>query len=128
MRASPCFYGWTVVVASLLLFLASIIGHTTGMSMAVPFFMAEFGLTRSQMSFMWMVAMFVSAMLLPLAGALVDWGGSRLVVKLVILPYVGVVTSLGLVQNVYQLAAAVVALRFLGPEVLTLVAQVTPNK
>lgn len=117
MRLVPVFYGWVVMFAACILYLVSIIGHTTGINMAVPHFTEEFGLSGTNISFMWMLAMVVSASLLPFAGAALDKFGSRRVVHLAMVPYVCVVAATGMVQNEFQLGACVVLMRFLGPEV-----------
>ncbi len=88
MRLAPFYYGWVVLASCCVLFLASIVGHTSGMSMVVPHLIEEFGLSRTGISFMWLCAMVTSAALLPAAGALVDAHGSRRVVHIAMVPYV----------------------------------------
>jgi MFS family permease len=128
MQLVPFYYGWVVLACSCMLMIASIAGHTTGINMAIPHFVEDLGMTRTGVSTMWLFAMATSGTLVPVAGAIVDRFGSRRVVQLVMLPYVAVVAATGQVQNVGQLVVCVVLLRFFGPEVLTLVAGVTPNK
>jgi OFA family oxalate/formate antiporter-like MFS transporter len=128
MQLVPFYYGWVVLACSCMLMLASIAGHTTGINMAIPHFVEDLGMTRSGVSAMWFFAMLVSGSMVPVAGAIADRFGSRLVVQLSLLPYVAVVAATGQVRSVGQLVVCTVLLRFFGPEVLTLVAGVTPNK
>ena len=122
------FYGWFVVCLSGLLYLASALGHTTGVNMAIPHFVADLGVSRTEISLIWVAALLVSAVGLPFAGSVVDKYGPQRVTQAVWAPYAVAVAGLGAVHGPVTLALCLIVVRFLGPECLLLVANTTPNK
>ena len=55
-RMAPIFYGWWVVLGSVLLRLASAPGHSFGINAFVEHFVADLDLERTLISSMWLVA------------------------------------------------------------------------
>ena len=67
------------------------IGHTPGITLFVDHFIEDLGLTRVKMSLIWDLSLFLSGFGLPFAGAFIDNYGGRLLVQLIIVPYVIVI-------------------------------------
>ena len=108
--------------------LSTMVGHTTGVNMAVDHWVSDLDITRTRVSAIWTASLFISGAFLPLAGALLDKLGSRNLALLASVPYVAAVFLMGCVRSSLHLSLCLIALRFLGPECLILVATVTPNK
>ena len=121
------FYGWWVAFACFLLVVASAPSHSFGINTFVPFFVRR--VTREQVSTVWLLASFFSAALVPLAGAAIDGIGARRTATLVAPLYVATLFVLGTwVTSAVQLAACVAMLRFLGAEVLNILAKTTVQR
>jgi len=127
MAKTKLFYGWIIVVASGMMIVSTMVGHTTGVSMAVDHFLEDLQLTRTRMSAIWTLSLFISGMGLPVAGALLDHCGSRKMAAFVSVPFGISIVGMSLVQNGVQLAACLIVLRFLGPECIILIASTLPN-
>ena len=56
---------------------STMVGHTTGVNMAVDHWVEDLDITRTRVSAIWTVSLFLSGAFLPLAGALIDKLGSR---------------------------------------------------
>ncbi|MGC1310513.1 MAG: MFS transporter [Phormidesmis sp.] len=76
------FYGWIILVASVLGVMASIPGQTIGVSVFTDHLMAATGLSRLQLSNAYLVGTLTSGCLLPFGGKLLDRLGSRRVAVL----------------------------------------------
>ena len=75
------FYGWVVLLGCVLLQLASAPGHTFGANAFVESWIAELGLSRTQISYNWLVASLSSAAAVPVAGTGLDrYGATRMTV------------------------------------------------
>ncbi|MFT7652280.1 MAG: OFA family oxalate/formate antiporter-like MFS transporter [Limisphaerales bacterium] len=76
----PFFYGWVIALVSTLGFLFSIPGQTMGMAVFADTFIAEFGLTRTQLSFAYLLGTLGSALMLQRTGRWYDLYGARLMI------------------------------------------------
>ena len=88
----PIFYGWIILVGSVLGVMASIPGQTIGVSVFTEPLMAATGLSRLQLANAYLVGTLTSGCLLPLAGKLLDRWGAR---QVAVLAAVGLGTTLG---------------------------------
>lgn len=73
----PFFYGWVIAAVSTLGFLCSVPGQTMGMAVFSDTFIAEFGLTRTELSTAYLFGTVASAFTLPRAGRWYDRWGAR---------------------------------------------------
>ena len=73
----PVFYGWVILVASVLGSLTSIPGQTIGFSVFTDHLIAATGLSRLQISNAYLVGTLTSGCLLPFGGKLLDRLGAR---------------------------------------------------
>ncbi len=73
----PFFYGWVIAFVSTLGFLFSIPGQTMGMAVFADTFIAEFGLSRTELSTAYLFGTVLSALTLPAAGRWYDRYGAR---------------------------------------------------
>ena len=78
----PVFYGWIVLVGSVLGAIASIPGQTIGVSVFTEHLMAAMGLSRLQLANAYLAGTLISGCLLPVAGKLLDRLGARRVAML----------------------------------------------
>jgi cyanate permease len=74
----PFFYGWVIAAVSTLGFLCSVPGQTMGMAVFSDTFIAEFGLTRTELSTAYLFGTIASAFTLPRAGRWYDRWGARI--------------------------------------------------
>jgi MFS transporter, OFA family, oxalate/formate antiporter len=96
-KSWPFFYGWVIVLMSILGTIASIPGQTMGVGVFTDFLIETLGLSRVQLSMAYMFGTITSSFLLPFAGALLDRTGARLM---------GVLSCLGLGLSVALLSRA----------------------
>jgi len=92
----PIFYGWVIVVASVLGVLTSIPGQTIGVSVFTDHLIAATGLSRLQLANAYLLGTLTSGCLLPFGGKLLDRLGARRVV---------VVAAMGLGLTLWYLAS-----------------------
>ena len=78
----PIFYGWIILVASVLGVMTSIPGQTIGVSVFTDHLIAATGLSRLDLSNAYLVGTLTSGCLLPFGGKLLDRLGSRRIVVL----------------------------------------------
>lgn len=79
-RQWPWFYGWTILVFSIVGVLASIPGQTIGVSVFTDHLIEATGLSRLALSNAYLVGTLTSGLLLPIGGVLLDRLGARLMV------------------------------------------------
>ncbi len=78
----PIFYGWIILIASVLGVMTSIPGQTIGVSVFTDHLIAATGLSRLDLSNAYLVGTLTSGCLLPFGGKLLDRLGSRRIVVL----------------------------------------------
>jgi OFA family oxalate/formate antiporter-like MFS transporter len=76
---TPFFYGWVIAVLSTLGFLFSVPGQTMGMAVFADAFIEATGLSRTELSFAYMLGTITSALFLTRAGRFYDHYGPRIV-------------------------------------------------
>ena len=120
-----CFRGWWVLTGCVLIRLASAPGHSFGIVAFIDSFIDSLHVSRFDVSFAWLIASCASTVLTPLAGAGLDQFGVRsfcwTIAPLLLLSVYG----LSLVANASELALCLSAIRFLGPECLSLASGAT---
>ncbi len=141
----PVFYGWVIVVASVLGVMTSIPGQTIGVSVFTDHLIAATGLSRLQLANAYLVGTLTSGCLLPFGGKLLDRLGARPVVVLaavglgLTLSYLAVCDRLSLfLSNLLPFSAPTVAavllivgfisLRFCGQGMLTMTSRTMLGK
>ena len=87
----PVFYGWVILVASVLGVLTSIPGQTIGVSVFTDHLIEATGLSRLQLANAYLVGTLTSGCLLPFGGKLLDKLGAR---RIVVLAAVGLGVTL----------------------------------
>ncbi|MEL6605600.1 MAG: MFS transporter [Cyanobacteria bacterium J06614_10] len=141
----PIFYGWVIVVASVLGVLTSIPGQTIGVSVFTDHLIAATGLSRLQLSNAYLIGTLTSGCLLPFGGKLLDRLGARRVAVLaamglgLTLCYLALCDRLSIVLSSWlplastTVAAALlvmgfVSLRFCGQGMLTMTSRTMLGK
>ena len=122
------FYGWWVTFACFLLHTASAPAHSFGINSFVEYFIAELDINRTGVSFVWLAASWVSAALVPFAGAALDQFGARAMCAAITPLYILTFISLALTRSQVQLTISAAALRFLGADCLPLIASTTVQR
>ena len=141
----PIFYGWVILIASVLGVLTSVPGQTMGVSVFTDYLIEATGLSRLQLANAYLVGTLTSGCLLPLGGKLLDRLGAR---RIVVLAAVGLGLTLCYLSmcdrisiflgqwlpfSAVSMAAAVlvvgfVSLRFCGQGMLTMTSRATLGK
>ncbi|MEL6813683.1 MAG: MFS transporter, partial [Cyanobacteria bacterium J06598_3] len=141
----PFFYGWVILVASVLGVMTSIPGQTIGVSVFTDHLIEATGLSRLQLSNAYLAGTLTSGCLLPFGGKLLDRIGAR---RIVVLAAMGLGLTLCYLANCDRIAfflsqqipfeakpiAAVilvlgfVSLRFCGQGMLTMTSRTTLGK
>ncbi|MEO1623036.1 MAG: MFS transporter [Cyanobacteria bacterium J06632_3] len=141
----PIFYGWVIVIASVLGVLTSIPGQTIGVSVFTDHLITVTGLSRLQLANAYLIGTLTSGCLLPFGGKLLDRLGARRVVVLaavglgLTLCYLAWCDHIALFLGTYLpytpttiaavvLVAGFVSLRFCGQGMLTMTSRTTLGK
>ncbi len=123
----PFFYGWIVLAAATIGMAATLPAQTAGVSLFIDAMIADLGLSRTAVSWMYTVATVIGASALPLVGKLLDRFGPRQMVLLVTLLLALTCVLMGYVQGWMLLLVGFVLLRGLGQGALALVNNHTVN-
>lgn len=135
-RRWPFFYGWVIVAVATVGTIASVPGQTIGVGVFTDDLVAALALSRTQLTVAYMLGTLVSSFLLPLAGALTDRWGTRVMVTfsagglglslLVMTQIEGLTRLTSSVYGVIAVVASVfLAMRFFGQGCLTMVSRIT---
>lgn len=108
--------------------LAHVPGTTFGLSLFVPHFERDLGVTASRFSLLWALALVACAVTLPRIGALIDERGSLRALATSAVVFSGCVFSLGFVESQAALCALLYLLRLSGPGLIELVGVATINR
>lgn len=76
----PIFYGWVILVSSIMNVIMSIPGQTIGVSVFTDHLLEATGLSRLDLSNAYLLGTLISGCLLPFGGALLDRLGARLII------------------------------------------------
>lgn len=117
----PFFYGWVVLAAATIGMAATLPAQTAGVSLFIDAMIADLGLSRTAVSWMYTVATVIGASALPLVGKFLDRLGPRQMVLLVTLLLALTCVGMGYVNGWVLLLVGFVLLRGLGQGALALV-------
>jgi MFS family permease len=137
----PVFYGWFIMIVSMIGTIASIPGQTMGVGVFTDYLMNALHLSRNEISTAYMFGTITSSFLLPTAGKILDRFGARVfgvisafglgLASLFLAQTEWLVAALGSGNLVYAAAVVSVAfllLRFFGQGSLTMVSRVMLGK
>jgi MFS transporter, OFA family, oxalate/formate antiporter len=131
----PFFYGWVILIFSSMGILMSMPGQTTGVSAFTEYLIRDLHISRSDLTFAYMLGTLCSAMLLVYAGKLYDIIGARFIcfcaaiglgISMILLSRIDLLADI-IYQHGYETPAVIAImiigfflLRFFGQGVLTL--------
>ena len=116
MSTSRIYYGWVVLVASMALDVCSSPGHSTGVSLFIDDLINATGSSRATVSAAYSGSLFVSSLLTPIPGWLLDHHGVRPVAAFAMLGVSAGLLGLSRTRSLGTFAASLALLRFAGPE------------
>ncbi len=122
-RRAP-FAGWRILGLATLTAALTGPGQTIGVSVFVDHFIADLGLSRSQVSTAYLIGTLVAALGLPLVGQRIDARGVRASMTAIGLAFGLALVAMAGVQGFITLVLGFVAIRLLGQGSLTLVSTV----
>jgi len=117
----PFFYGWVVLAAATVGMAATLPAQTAGVSLFIDAMIADLGLSRTSVSWMYTAATVAGAAALPLVGWLLDRFGPRRAVTLISLLLALTCVGMGYVGGWIALLVGFLLLRGLGQGALALV-------
>lgn len=117
----PFFYGWVVLAAATVGMAATLPAQTAGVSLFIDAMIADLGLSRTSVSWMYTAATVAGASALPLVGRLLDRFGPRRAVTLISLLLALTCVGMGYVGGWIALLIGFLLLRGLGQGALALV-------
>jgi MFS family permease len=117
----PFFYGWVVLAAATVGMAATLPAQTAGVSLFIDAIIADLGLSRTSVSWMYTAATVAGASALPLVGRLLDRFGPRRAATLISLLLALTCVGMGYVGGWITLLMGFLLLRGLGQGALALV-------
>jgi MFS family permease len=140
-RRFPIFYGWVMVLGSVMAVLASIPGQTVGVGVFTDHLIQAWGLSRVQLSTAYLFGTLISGFLLPAAGRVMDRIGTRIMIvaassglgmSMLVLAYADRAVTWAGIQSVLIAMIATtfcfLCLRFFGQGCLSIVSRVVIGK
>ncbi len=118
---SPLFYGWLVLAVATVGMMMTIPGQTVGVSIFLDGIIAELGMSRSEVSTLYLVGTLLGALVLPFVGRFVDRRGPRLAVVVVAALFALACVWMGFVQGTVTLLIGFTLIRALGQGSLSLI-------
>ena len=118
---SPIYYGWIILIGSTLGMIMTTPGQTFGVSVFIPYFMQDLGLTRTEVSSLYAIGTLAGSFALPIVGRLIDRHGVRIMVTVVSVLLAFVCIYTGYVRSSLMLGFSFFGLRMLGQGSLALV-------
>ena len=115
------FFGWRIAVLATITGALTAPGQTIGVSVFVDPMLAELGLTRSELSFAYLVGTLVGAVALLPVGRAIDRFGARTMMTFIGLAFGGALIAMSGVQGLVTLAIGFTLIRWLGQGSLGLV-------
>jgi len=122
--ARKAFAGWRILGLTIITGAMTGPGQTIGVSVFVDHFIADLGLTRSEVSTAYLIGTTLAALGLPLVGQRIDRYGSRRAMTIIGSAFGVALVAMAGVQGFVTLAIGFVAIRLLGQGSLTLVSTV----
>lgn len=121
------FYGNVVLACAGCVILVAMPGQSFGLSMFLDDMLEDLGISRSEVSWTWMVALLASGSFLPAAGYIFDRYGAKFLLLLNLLPLVLSTALVSRVSGAWSLGACFFGMRLFGPEVCELLAYCVVN-
>jgi MFS family permease len=121
------FYGNVVLACAGCVILVAMPGQSFGLSMFLDDMLEDLGISRSEVSWTWMVALLASGSFLPAAGYIFDRYGAKVLLLLNLLPLVLSTALVSRVSGTWSLGACFFGMRLFGPEVCELLAYCVVN-
>ncbi len=118
------FSGWRILAFATVAGALTGPGQTVGVSVFVDHFIADLGLTRSEVSGAYLIGTMIAAFGLPLVGQRVDSHGARSAMTMIGLAFGGALVAMSGVQGFVTLIIGFIAIRLLGQGSLMLVSTV----
>lgn len=123
MSFSKLSFGWfALVLAGGVLMAMTAPGQTAGLSPFTDPLIQELGVTRTAISFSYLIGTLSGALVMPYFGRLIDRVGSKTAIIAVAIGLAAVLYTAGFVSDIFNLTAIYVGLRFFGQGALTLAA------
>lgn len=119
------FYGWLMLPLATLLMVATSPGQTFGVAYFNTRFLAEFSLTKTSLSLIYMTATLLASAAIPFVGGLIDRFGLRRSVFCALLAMAAACVFASQITGVTTMLLAFLVLRLAGPCTLTLLANNT---
>jgi MFS family permease len=121
IAASPIYYGWLILLAGSLGMLMTIPGQTVGVSVFLDKIILDLDISRSLVSFLYLLGTVSGSFFLPGVGRFIDRCGPRKAVIIIASLFALACVYMGLVANIIMLALGFIAIRSLGQGALALV-------
>lgn len=118
---SPVFYGWIVLAVATLGMMMTIPGQTVGVSIFLDGIIADLGLSRSEVSTLYLIGTLTGSLVLPFVGRFVDRRGPRAAVIAIATTFALACVWMGFVQGAVTLLIGFTLVRALGQGSLSLV-------
>ncbi len=128
IRRTPFFYGWVVMMAGTFGLVMTSPGQTYGISIFIEPFIADLGLSRSEVSSFYTIGTLVGSLALPYVGRQVDRHNPQWTVAVISVLFGVSCLYMSLVQNGWMLLIGFVLVRMLGQGSLGLVSTYVINQ
>ena len=125
---STVHYSWVILFAGALGLVMTSPGQTYAISIFIEYFIADLGLSRSDVSTLYTIGTLTASFALPLVGRQIDRRGSRQVIVMVAILFGLACLYMGAVRNAAMLGVGFFALRMLGQGSLSLVSKTVINQ
>ena len=119
------FYGWLMLPLATLLMVATSPGQTLGVAYFNTRFLAEFSLSKTSLSIVYLVATVLASLAIPFVGGLIDRFGLRRAVLCALAAMAAACVFASQINGITTMLLAFLALRLAGPCTLTLLANNT---
>ncbi len=118
---SPFYYGWVVLAVATLGMMMTVPGQTVGVSIFLDGIIVDLGLTRSEVSTLYLFGTLLGSLALPFVGRFVDRRGPRVAVAVVAASFALACVWMGFVQGAWMLLVGFTLVRALGQGALSLI-------
>ena len=121
VHRTPFYYGWVIMAIGTFGLIMTSPGQTYSVSVFIEHFIADIGLSRSEVSTLYTIGTLIGSLALPLVGRQFDQAGPRRMTSLIILAFGCATLYMGFVHNALMLGLGFVAIRMFGQGSLSLV-------